>query len=202
MKLFGHPDSGHVYKVRLLLCTNQIAHDYETVDIFAPRESRSQEFQTSARFGEVPTLLDGDQSMSQSNAILVHLARRFGQWGAESEHRLQRVLEWLFWEANKIGMCLPQLRADRLFADSKLETEARVWLLRRYQHDIDVLDRRLAKTGAFVIDQSITIADYSICGYLFFAEDAEVEMPANVTTWLNRLRDLTGWAPPKDLLSA
>lgn len=201
MKLFGHPDSGHAYKVRLFLVTNGIEHDYETVDILAPRTERSEEFQRFARFGEVPTLVDEGEAYTQSNAILIHLAQRFGQWGAESTVRFQRTLEWLFWEANKIGMCLPQLRADRLFEDSRLAPDARRWLMARYEHDIGVLNTQLTKTGAFLVDGELSIADFSVCGYLFYAEQAEVEVPDQVAKWLQRLQDLPSWAPPSRLLT-
>jgi len=33
MQLFGHPDSGHAYKVKFLLEHAGIPHDYEVVDI-------------------------------------------------------------------------------------------------------------------------------------------------------------------------
>lgn len=201
MKLFGHPDSGHAYKVRLLLVTGGIEHDYEVVDIFSRRDTRSDEFQRNARFGEVPLLLDDGVAFTQSNAILLHLATRFSRWGAEDKQTLQLCREWLFWEANKIGMCLPQLRADRLFADSALRPDARAWLHGRYEHDVHVLDRQLAETGAFILGDAVSIADYSICAYLFLAEDAAVDVPANVTAWLVRMQGLAGWQAPAELLS-
>lgn len=202
MKLFGHPDSGHAYKVRLMLTVADIPHDYQYIDIFSPRHSRPAEFQQLARFGEVPLLVDDGRAYTQSNAILTHLAKRSGAWGAQSDDSFQRCLEWLFWEANKIGLCLPQLRADKLFADAALKPDARQWLLARFEHDVTLLDCELAKTGTFITGDSPTIADFSICGYLFYADQAEVELPQQVTKWLARLRNLPGWQQPYELLKA
>ncbi|MEL6869600.1 MAG: glutathione S-transferase family protein [Pseudomonadota bacterium] len=201
MKLFGHPDSGHAFKVRLMLRVADIAHDYECIDIFAPRESRPAEFRHHATWGEVPLLLDDGIAYAQSNAILVHLAQRCGGWGAQDPRTLQQCLEWLMWEANKIGMCLPQLRADKLFSDSRLAPAARDYLLARYQSDVATLSDRLTDTGAFILGSAPTIADFSICGYLVHAQDADVDVPAAVERWLARIRDLSGWQPPQQLLA-
>lgn len=200
MKLFGHPESGHAYKVRLMLAVAGIPHDYESIDIFSPRESRPPEFRRHARFGEVPLLLDDGVGYTQSNAILIHLARKTRAWGAQDARLLQQCCEWLFWEANKIGMCLPQLRADKRFEDSRLEDGARRWLLKRYEHDVGLLDERLAETGAFILGDEVGIADFALCGYLSYAEEAEVFVPDHVSGWLTRISDLTGWQAPYDLL--
>ena len=106
-KLFGHPDSGHAFKVRFFLCAASIEHDYEVVDIWQPRESRSAEFRQASTFGEVPLLMDQGTAYVQSNAILLHLARQAGSWGGESSERIALCEQWMIWEANKIGMCLP-----------------------------------------------------------------------------------------------
>lgn len=200
MKLFGHPDSGHVYKVRLMLAVAGIPHDYEHIDIFSPRESRPSEFRRHARFGEVPLLVDDGVGYTQSNAILIHLAKRQGAWGAENPRSLQQCCEWLFWEANKIGMCLPQLRADRRFRDSRLEDGTRRWLLARYEHDVGILDDHLSETGAFMLGDEVSIADFSICGYLSYADEAQVLVPDHVAAWLTRISKLPGWQAPYDLL--
>ncbi|MEO0574442.1 MAG: glutathione S-transferase family protein [Pseudomonadota bacterium] len=200
MHFFGHPDSGHAYKVALLLSVGEIEHDYTLIDIFSPRESRPAKFQQHASFGEVPLLVDAGVAYTQSNAILMHLAQKFRRWGGEDAHALQHALEWLFWEANKIGMCLPQLRADQLFDDSRLQPDARAWLSARYTSDVGVLDARLGKTGAFVVGDTPTIADFSICGYLFLADEAQVNVPGNVRDWLERLRQLPNWRAPRELL--
>lgn len=201
MKFFGHPDSGHAYKVALLLNVANIDYDYTLIDIFSARESRPANFQRYAAFGEVPLLVDNETAFTQSNAILIHLAGVTKQWGAQDPETMQRCMEWLFWEANKIGMCLPQLRADQLFEDSRLRADARAWLTARYTNDVGILERRLANTQAFIVGRTPTIADFSICGYLFLANDAKVEIPINVQRWLERIQQLPNWSTPQTLLN-
>jgi glutathione S-transferase len=202
-KLFGHPDSGHAFKVRLFLCVAGISHDYEVVDITSPRTQRSAEFQRHARFGEVPVLVDQGQPFVQSNAILLHLAQQCGGWGGENSDTLNACTEWLVWEANKIGMCLPQLRSRHRFGSNADLDGAFPWLMARYQHDVDVLEQTLADGRDWIIGGGApSIADFSLCGYLFHADEALVSVPPRVTAWLDRLAMLQGWQHPYRLLAA
>lgn len=73
--LYGHPDSGHSYKVRLALTVLELAHEYREVEVFAPREARRADWRKVSRFGEIPVLIDGGKAIVQSDAILLHLAR-------------------------------------------------------------------------------------------------------------------------------
>jgi len=200
MKLFGHPDSGHAYKIRLMLTVSGISHQYETVDIFSPRESRQEEFRLNARYQEVPLLLDENKAYVQSAAILCHLATKTADHGAQDPQLYQRCLEWLFWEANKIGLCLPQLRAHELFADSRLQPDAHAWLSARYEHDVGLLNSELSDGRAWITGDTLTIADFSLCGYLSYAEQSKVAVPKHVQSWLDRLTQLPGWQPPYELL--
>ncbi|MFK8053478.1 MAG: glutathione S-transferase family protein [Woeseiaceae bacterium] len=202
LTLFGHPDSGHAYKIKLLMDVAEIDHEYVFIDIFSPRTSRPKIFRKHARFGEVPLLLDGDHALTQSNAILLYLAKKFSRWGGEHSALLDNATEWLFWEANKIGLCLPQLRADKRFDDSRLDDGARDWLMQRYLHDVGLLNDRLGDTGAFITGDTLTIADFSICGYLFLADEAEVDVPKQVRAWLARLSELPHWQTPGEILRA
>lgn len=201
-KLFGHPDSGHAFKVRLFLVTAQIEHTYEKVDIWVPREQRSSEFQSSARFGEVPVLIDNGKSYVQSNAILVHLAEQSRAWGGQGSDELSLCIQWLMWEANKIGMCLPQLRGRAKFGSDANLDNAFDWLLARYKHDVNVIDLELADGRQWIIGgDTPSIADFSLCGYLYFANEADLEIPENVQAWLLRLSSLPGWQHPYELLA-
>lgn len=49
----------------------------------------------------------------QSGAILLEIATRFHCLGGETLDGLRRGRALLMWEANRIGMCLPQLKEAR-----------------------------------------------------------------------------------------
>jgi len=201
MKLYGHADSGHAFKVKFFLEYFEHEHQYESVDIFSPRNERSSEFLKASKFAEVPTLIDGSNQLIQSNAILIYLAEKFGHFNDEVMKR--RCIEWLYWEANKIGMCLPQLRANEVFSENipsfALTQGALDWLQSRYTHDVKVLDDEL-NGKEYILGKQISPADFSLSGYLMYAHEAKVEIPRNVGNWLERLRKLRGWEEPKKLL--
>lgn len=200
-KLFGHPDSGHAFKVRFFMSAAGIDHAYEVVDIWQPRELRSKEFQAASTFGEVPLLVDDGMAHVQSNAILLHLARQVGRWGGESAQRTSVCEQWMIWEANKIGMCLPQLRSYEKFEKNNTLENALPWLKARYEHDVGVLDSVLSDGRSWIIeDDQPSIVDFSLCGYLYFAEEAKLAVPSHVSAWLSRLSKLDGWQHPYELM--
>src|SRR5258707_12254432 len=106
--LYGHYESGHSYKVALALTLLSLDWEFREVEVFAPRETRREAWQASSRFGEVPVLVVDGRPLVQSDAILLHLARTTGRLGGGAD--LERSTEWLFWEANRIGLSLPNLR--------------------------------------------------------------------------------------------
>jgi len=202
MKLFGHPDSGHAYKIRFFLVAHSLAHDYEVVDIFSPRNKRQMQFQLHARYGEVPLLLHQDKAYVQSNAILLHLATTFNIGLGDADSQLAQCREWLAWEANKIGMCLPQLRSLQRFDDNQELKQAEPWLINRYKHDVFIIEQTLADDRLWLLKGNLpSIADFSVCAYLFLADEAKVEVPARTQAWLQRLRALPGWQHPYQLLA-
>jgi len=203
LTLFGHHDSGHAYKVRLMLTITGIEHGYRWIDIFADRDQRPDDFKTHARYHEVPLLVDGNEAFVQSGAILLHLAQQFQCCGGEDPRRLKLCREWLMWEANKIGMCLPQLRALAKFKDPSINEGAYQWLAGRYDHDVNLIDEALSDGRPWVVPgEEPSIADFSLCGYLMLADEANVVVPNGVANWLNRIRALPGWASCQDLMAA
>ena len=201
MKLYGHPDSGHALKVKFFLEWLGVEHDYEYVDIFADPSTRENAFLSASKFSEVPTLIDNDKAYIQSNAILVYLADKYDIFKNANEK--QSTLEWLVWEANKIGMCLPQLRASEKFGkkhpEMKLSQGAYDWLKARYDHDVGVLDKELADKQ-FILGNDITPADFSLSAYLMYADEAAVDVPQNVERWLNQIREVKGWRSPYEMM--
>jgi glutathione S-transferase len=52
--LYGHPESGHTYKVALTLALAGIPFEYRWVDVFKPLEQRSADFQAASRTARFP----------------------------------------------------------------------------------------------------------------------------------------------------
>ena len=200
--LYCHRESGHSYKVALALSLIGVPFEMRAVDLNLQRAQRSDDFRKATLFGEVPTLVfDDGLAVSQSNAILDTLARRYGKLDGADERERIRVREWLAWEANRLAMSLPHLRFSRRFTPAGAALEA--YWTGRMNADLDRLDRALEETP-FLAGDAPTIADISCCGYLFWADQAEVDLARwpSVTAWLERIRSLPRFKAPYDLLEA
>jgi glutathione S-transferase len=198
--LYCHRESGHSYKVALALTLMDVTFEQRAVDLNLARELRSEDFRRASMFGEVPAFVDEDGlAVTQSNAILDHVARRYGKLDGTTPAAQTRVREWLAWEANRIAMSLPHLRFSRRFtpAGEALET----YWTGRMNADLDRLNTAL-DAQPFLAGDAPTIADISCCGYLYWADQAEVDLarwPA-VCAWLDRIRSLPRFKAPYDLL--
>lgn len=198
--LYGNRESGHSYKVRLALTLMQTPHEYRPVDISLPREQRPADFRAASKFGEVPVLVDRSQVYVQSDAILLHLAQREHKLYGRDALDHDQVREWLFWEANRIGLSVPNLRfALRWLPDTK--PEVLDWLRARALADLGRLNDELSQRK-FLLGDFPTVADIACCGYLYWLDQAELDRDAwpAVSRWLGDISVLPGWKHPYDLM--
>lgn len=198
MLLYGSTDSGHSYKVRSLLLLADLAHTYCWVDLGKPRLERDPDFVAASKFGEVPVLIDDGRALCQSNALLIYLAQKTGQFCGHAGE-WQSVLEWLFWESNRIGFSVPNLRYALHWA--KQPPDVLQFLRSRAEADLKTLDTFLA-SSPFLLASGPSVADISCSAYLFWLSQAglsEADYP-NVQRWLNDIRALPRWCHPDDAL--
>lgn len=198
--LYGSKNSGHSYKARLLMLMGKIEHEYEHVDIFIPFNERQENFQKVSEFGEVPVLVDDGQVLAQSNAILLHLARKFDVLGATNEAGWDKITSWLFWEANRLGRSYPNLRYCKLF-DKSADAGLVSWFETTAHSDLDRLNSELENKD--FLTGEMTIADISCAAYLLY-QDVEVmklDNWPNVEKWLDRIRSTPGWLHPLDVMA-
>lgn len=198
--LYGSAGSGHSYKVRSLLLLTETPHRYQPIALDTPRAQRPADFVAASQFGEVPVLIDDGAAYCQSNAILVHLAQRTSAFcGAPSER--SAILEWLFWETNRIGFSVPNLRFALRWVPQTAEVLA--YLRERAMADLATLNETLA-SSEFLVPSGPTIADLASSAYLFWLPEAGLaaEDFPHVARWLNSLRALPGWVHPNDAMAS
>lgn len=198
--LYGAAGSGHSYKVRSLLLLTATPHRYQPIALNTPRAERPADFVAASQFGEVPVLVDGGKAYCQSNAILVHLAQRIRAFSGAAAER-SAILEWLFWETNRVGFSVPNLRFALRWAPQPAEVLA--YLRERALTDLATLDKTLAHTE-FLVPSGPTIADLACSAYLFWLPEAglaEEDFP-HVSRWLDSLRALPGWVHPDEAMAS
>ena len=191
--------SGNAYKAALML--NLCGADWTPrfVDFFGG-ETRSQAYRAINVMGEVPVLEHRGRRLSQSGVILDYLAHALGRFDWEGDEERREVLRWILWDNHKLTSYTATLRF--LVSLSKDPNPAVVEMFRaRALAAIGVLEKQLTGRDWVALDKP-SIADLSICGYLWFNDEFGVDWatyPA-IRAWLGRLRGMPGWKHPYDLM--
>ena len=198
-RLHCFAQSGNAYKAALMLSLCGADWEARFVDFFNG-ETRTPEFRTINEMGEVPVLEHEGRRLTQSGVILDDLAGRFGKFGWESEDERREILRWLLWDNHKLTSYIGTLRFLVRFMKTG-ETPVTEFLRARMKSALTVLNGHF-EGRAFVLGERPTIADVSLCGYLYFADEFDVDWGDYLATgaWLGRIKALPGWAHPYDLM--
>jgi glutathione S-transferase len=199
--LYGHPDSGHACKVALALSLAGLPRETRWIDIWADPDTRPAEFLTASPFAEVPLLLIDGVAHVQSGAILLEIASRFRCLGGESAEGMRRGRELLMWEANRIGMCLPQLKEARRVNGNGFPPGAIDWLKMRYDTDCGRFGVLLGD-GPYFHGARPGIGDCAIWGYTQWLDAAGVQPTPVMSGWLDRMRALPAMKSPAGFFPA
>lgn len=206
-RLHCFAQSGNAYKVALMLNLAGSKWTPVFVDFFNGGH-RTPEFLALNPMGEVPVLegpeIHGQrQIMTQSGAILHHLAGELAEFGGQNEGEREEILRWMFWDNHKLTAYTATHRfMTRFLPEDKRDPGAIAFLKGRRDQALKVLETRLAEQDFVALPDRPSIADLSCCGYLFWLDEIGVD-PADVPSiaaWLDRIRALPGWAAPYDLM--
>src|SRR6185503_9506677 len=147
--------------------------ELQTVNVYRG-EGRAAAYLALNTQGKVPTLVDGDLVLWESNAILQYLAEAYGDYAlwSRSPKRRADLTRWLFWESAHWQPTLTQVLtpvvAQRLaLGDTGLSASAN-WSLPAFQDLARLLDVQLLGRP-FVGGDELTIADFSIAGMMTYA---------------------------------
>ncbi len=199
-QLYGFAESGNAYKAALMLELTRQDWEPRWVDYFNG-ETRTPEYRAQVNeLGEVPVLVHGATKLTQSGVILDYLAEKTRKFGAKSEDERREILRWMLFDNHKFTSYLATLRFLVSMAKTG-ETPVTDFLRQRAINALKIVDGHLA-ASSFIVGKRATIADISMCGYLFFGEELSVpleEFP-NILKWLDRIKALPGWKHPYNLL--
>ncbi len=198
-RLYCFAQSGNAYKAALMLALCGADWEARFVDYFNG-ETRRPEFRQINEMGEVPVLEHEGRRLSQSGVILDYLAARFGQFGFADEDQRREILRWLLWDNHKLTSYVGTLRFLLRFAQTG-ETPVTEFLRARVTTNLTILDRHLDGRD-FVTGARPTIADVSICGYLYWPDEFGVTWTdyPRIGAWLDRIKALPGWVHPYELM--
>ncbi|WP_170464682.1 glutathione S-transferase family protein [Ruegeria arenilitoris] len=192
VRIHHFPLSGHAHRALVFAKLAGIAHEAVFVDLAAGAH-KSPEFLAMNPDGQVPVLEDGDVVVSDSNAILVYLARTYApDWiptDAVDEAAMQR---WLTLAAGEIafGSCAARLITvfgAPLDADFAAATATKA--LQKLERGLDGRD--------WLVGDRPTIADVAAYSYTAHAPEGNVSLDPypNVRAWIARFEALDGFEP-------
>ena len=191
MKLYHHPLSGHSHRARLFLSLIGLPHELVEVDLKAGAH-KQPDFLKMNPFGQVPVLADGDILISDSNAILVYLAKKAGQtaWLPEDAKGAADVQRWLSVAAGEIAYGPAAARLVTVFG-AKFNPEE---VIGRAHTILGRIESQL-QGREWLVGNHPTIADVAIYSYVARAPEGNVDLAAypSVNAYLRRVEQLPGF---------
>lgn len=185
LKIYGSPRSR---TMRTLWTAQELGLDYDHVPIaFDDPALRSPDFRRINPAGTIPAIVDGHFALSESLAINLYLAKKYGAGGEEPLY--PRTLEgeadawrWTLWAQ---GHLEPWLQRDALLADLRaaIGDHAKAMIDRSLTHLDATLSRRRWLAGVH-----FTVADLNVAAVLSPSRAAQIDFTGypSAQNWLSR----------------
>ena len=199
--LYCFGESGNAYKAALSMQLAGYAWTARFVDFFGG-ETRTPEFRALNPMGEVPVLVDGATTLSQSGAIQFHVAQATGRLGGTTPQEQAEVLRWVLWDNHKLSSQAGMVRFLMNFLPPEKRPEPVIGFMQgRLKAAYDVLNRHLDGRG-WIVGDAPTLADCACAGYLYYPEPFGFDRAdwPHIDAWLVRLAAQPGWKHPYDLM--
>ena len=167
-------------KVALFLEEAGLAYDAIPVDT-RKGEQFDAKFAALNPNNKVPCIVDGDATVFDSNAILLYLAEKTGQFlPANTPVARGELLSWLMFVASGVGPYSGQAVHFKHFAPEPKEYAVKRYLYEAKRH-YGILDARLA-THRYMLGDTYTIVDMALWGWarmvpFILGDDAWQGMP-------------------------
>ncbi|SDR56748.1 glutathione S-transferase family protein [Paraburkholderia tuberum] len=188
IKLYTTLLSGHGHRVKLFLTLLDLPFEVIELNMKAG-DNRKPEYLALNPFGQVPTIQDGELTLFDSNAILVYLAKRYGDasWLPDDPRGAAAVQRWLSLAAGQIAYGPCAARLVTVFGAPLDHQRAKQIAVKLF----DVIDEELAGKP-FVAGAHVTIADIAAHTYIAHAPEGGVSLQPypNIRAWLQRVEAL------------
>jgi len=192
IQIYSFPLSGHAHRVELFAGLAGIAHEVINVDL-ASGEHKQAEFLALNPVGQVPVIKDGETVISDANAILVYLARKYApSFIPEDPKSEAEVQKFLTLAAGEIAFGPAAARLITVF-NAPLDVDFAKTIAEKVLTKIES-----HMTGReFLVGNAPTIADVAIYSYTAHAPEGNVSLEPypNVRRLLANIENLKGFTP-------
>jgi glutathione S-transferase len=203
LKLHCFCQSGNSYKVTLYLACAGL--DWQPIFVdFMRGATRDPNWRAHVNeMGEAPVLETPAGKLSQSGAILLHLAEQTGKFAPRNASERNEALRWILFDNHKFTSYFATYRFLKAFAPQAPDPNVLAFLQSRFDAAAQIVDKHLAHSK-FVIGDQPTIADFSLAGYVHYPLEEHgydwARTHPNIHAWNERVRALPGWTDPYQLM--
>ena len=188
IKIYDFPHGARGLRVAWLCEEMGLAHSFEPVS-YPPDQS----YRALNPFGTVPFLQDGDVSMSESVAMMLYIAQKFGPTDTlppVDDERFAKVLQFtLFGEASLSSLMTPLLAARYGAPENQKRNWSAVGIESRLKGAMDRLGNELGDRE-FLAGPCLTLADISVATALrIWARGLGQELPPTLQAYCGRLQE-------------
>jgi glutathione S-transferase len=206
MKLYYHPNSPNCTDVLATANHLGIQLDLQLVDLLKGAQ-KTPDFLTVNPNGKVPTLVEGDFVLWESNAIMQYIAsKKLGNtlWPADEKIRAD-ICRWQFWQASQWSKATGMLVWENMikkFLGAGEPDPAKIKEGEELFHaTAAALDAHL-KGRNYLVGNGLTLADFSVAAMLIYAQPARFPLDKyeNIRAWYGRIEQLDSWKkalPPR-----
>jgi glutathione S-transferase len=190
IELWGRKNAYNVQKV--LWTLDELELDYSHHDIGSiTGELETAEYLAINPHARIPTLVDSNHIVWESNSIVRYLAAEYGGGQIYAEQPLQRSLaeRWMDWELSKLQPDFIDLFWGYYRkAENQRDNPAIQGSLTRCFEHFRLLDAHL-ENRKYLAGDDFSIADITCATslYRYFTMGIEVEKPVQVMAWYQRL---------------
>jgi glutathione S-transferase len=205
MKLYHFPLSPNSRRVVAVLHYLNLDCELEVVDL-SKGEQMNESFLKLNPNHMIPTLVDGDFVLWESNAIMQYVCSKVPNSTLfPSDPRVQAdINRWLFWQASHFGSACSVFIFEWVIKKFFMSAEADLQEVakgeERFHRFAQVLEEHL-KGRIWLVGDQVTLADFSVGSFLDLAELAKYPMTpyVEIPRWYRNLEQLEAWktsAPP------
>lgn len=196
MRFYDFEKSGHAHRARLMASLLNVPFELQSVDL-AGGEHLTKDYLAINPFGQVPVLVDGDDVVWDSTAILIYLAKKYGDdsWLPSAPNEAASVQRYLSIASNEVfrGPCCARL-VTVFGADFDHKRALAVC------DDLFTMLEAHLTDNAWLAAPHRTIADVALYSYIAHAPEggADLHPFPMIRSWLERVEALPGFiAMPK-----
>ena len=190
--LYDMPLALNCYKVRLLLSLLGVEYRREPIDLLEG-EHKTPEFLAINPFGQLPVLREGDIVLRDSQAILVWIARKYGNdsWMPSDPDEEALVNAWLSAAAYEIRLGPYDARLAKLFPWLCVNADT---VRERSDVALGLFNDRLTSRDWIALDHP-TVADVAAFPAISQCGDGDISLDGYdaIETWMARFRALPGF---------